>query len=273
MERGLLWADEDLDGTAVYQNPDIVDDGSDDDGDVSNDDDADRLETTNLKAVAENKSLKRKEKFEKLKKVKKLRHDETESESKDACALSAASMADLIRSSEPIASINASTDDLKFSLTESNFFDPSKSLHAQAKSSCIFVNSIAASIPAFRKALGAETKSSDENGSPIVLVVCASAHRSTDIINSMSNGEGKPNVYFLEVSVSISANLCRHKFVSVGLKCKIAKLFAKHFKVQDQVDLLSKQYFPVAVGTPNRLSKLVELGALSLSRVKVRAYN
>ena len=55
----------------------------------------------------------------------------------------------------------------------------------------------------------------------------------------------------------------------IGLKCKIAKLFAKHFKVQDQIDLLSKQYFPVAVGTPNRLAKLVELGALSLSRVKV----
>jgi hypothetical protein len=36
------------------------------------------------------------------------------------------------------------------------------------------------------------------------------------------------------------------------------------------VDLLSKQYFPVAVGTPNRMSKLVELGALSLTRVKVR---
>ena len=56
---------------------------------------------------------------------------------------------------------------------------------------------------------------------------------------------------------------------NTGLKCKIAKLFAKHFKVQDQIDLLSKQYFPVAVGTPNRLAKLVELGALSLSRVKV----
>lgn len=55
----------------------------------------------------------------------------------------------------------------------------------------------------------------------------------------------------------------------IGLKCKIAKLFAKHFKVQDQIDLLSKQYFPVAVGTPNRLAKLVELGALSLCRVKV----
>jgi hypothetical protein len=188
IEGGLLWADEDLDGTAVYQNPDLVDDGSDDDGDASEDDEADRLESTNLKVAAENKSLKRKEKFEKLKKVKKSKHDESESESKVPSALSAASMADLISSSEPIANINASTDDLRLSLIESNFFDPSKSLHAQAKSSCIFVNSIAASIPAFRKALGAETKSSDENGSPIVLVVCASAHRSTDIINSMSNG-------------------------------------------------------------------------------------
>lgn len=59
-------------------------------------------------------------------------------------------------------------------------------------------------------------------------------------------------------------------FIHAGLKCKIAKLFAKHFKVQEQIELLSKQYFPVAVGTPNRLSKLVELGALSLSRVKVK---
>lgn len=199
IEGGLLWADEDLDGTAIYQNPDLVDDGSDDDGDVSDDDDADRLESTNLIVAAEKKSLKRKEKFEKLKKVKKSKHDESETESKEACALSAASMAELIRSSEPIASINASTDDLKLSLIESNFFDPSKSLHAQAKSSCIFVNSIAASIPAFRKALGAETKSSDENGSPIVLVVCASAHRSTDIINSMSNGMVCPRLILKKV--------------------------------------------------------------------------
>lgn len=199
IEGGLLWADEDLDGTAIYQNPDLVDDGSDDDGDVSDDDDADRLESTNLIVAAEKKSLKRKEKFEKLKKVKKSKHDESETDSKEACALSAASMAELIRSSEPIASINASTDDLKLSLIESNFFDPSKSLHAQAKSSCIFVNSIAASIPAFRKALGAETKSSDENGSPIVLVVCASAHRSTDIINSMSNGMVHPRLILKKV--------------------------------------------------------------------------
>lgn len=200
IESGLLWAEEDVDGTAIYENPDLVDDGDDNEDTDNNsgddDDAADRTETSNLKATAENKSLKRKEKFEKLKKVKKTKHEENlESESIEVSARSTDSMAQLIMSSEPIANINASKDDITLSIPESCFFDPSKSLHAPAKSSCVFVNSIAASIPAFRKALNDVTKNSDENGSPIVLVVCASAHRSTDIINSMSNG-GSYTLFF-----------------------------------------------------------------------------
>lgn len=195
IEEGLNWADEDVDRTAVYENPDLIDDGDDNSEDADNnsgdDEDAkDRLETANLKISAANKSLKRKAKFEKLKRVIKSKHEEDlENEDKVVSSRSVESMAELIRTSEPLASINASADDVKLVITEQNFFDPSKSLHAQAKSSCVFVNSIAASIPAFRKTLNAETKSSEENGSPIVLVICASAHRSTDIINSMSHGE------------------------------------------------------------------------------------
>ena len=193
IEEGLNWAEEDVDKTAIYENPDLIDDGSDDEDADNNSGDeeaaADRLETANIKITAENKSLKRKEKFEKLKRVKKSKHEEDlENESKDDVMRTVESMAELIRTSEPIASINASADDVKLSISEQNFFDPSKSLHAQAKSSCVFVNSIAASIPAFRKTVSAESRSSEENGSPIVLVICASAHRSTDIINSMSNG-------------------------------------------------------------------------------------
>ena len=193
IEEGLNWAEEDVDKTAIYENPDLIDDGSDDEDADNNSGDeeaaADRLETANIKITAENKSLKRKEKFEKLKRVKKSKHEEDlENESKDDVMRTVESMAELIRTSEPIANINASADDVKLSISQQNFFDPSKSLHAQAKSSCVFVNSIAASIPAFRKTLSAESRSSEENGSPIVLVICASAHRSTDIINSMSNG-------------------------------------------------------------------------------------
>eukprot|EP01034_Spumella_vulgaris_P022473 gene22473-28601_t len=33
--------------------------------------------------------------------------------------------------------------------------------------------------------------------------------------------------------------------------------------------MLSAEYFPVAVGTPNRINKLIELGALSLRLTKV----
>ena len=194
IEAGLNWAEEDIDKTAIYENPDLIDDGDEDEEGHDNDSGedeaaADRLETAKLQISAANKSLKRKEKFDKLKRVKRSKHEEDiENEEKEVATRSVESMAELIKISEPIANVNASSDDLKLSITEQYFFDPSKSLHAQAKSSCVFVNSIAASVPSFRKTLNAETKSSEENGSPIVLVICASAHRSTDIINSMSHG-------------------------------------------------------------------------------------
>ena len=192
IEGGLLWADEDLDGTAIYENPDLVDDRDEDD-DTDNNSDADEVAidqntSSSLKNIAEERTLKRKQKFEKLKLIKKTKHEDQEDESTEILSLSVEAMAELIRTCEPITSINASSDDVKLNLTPSNFFDTSKSLHAPAKSSCVFVNSIAASIPAFRKALNAQAKTNVENGSPLVLVVCASAHRSTDIINSMSNG-------------------------------------------------------------------------------------
>lgn len=192
IEGGLLWADEDLDGTAIYENPDLVDDRDEDD-DTDNNSDADEVAldqniSSSLKKTAEERTLKRKQKFEKLKLIKKTKHEDQEDESTEILSLSVEAMAELIMTCEPITSINASADDVKLNLTHSNFFDTSKSSHAPAKSSCVFVNSIAASIPAFRKALNAQAKTNIENGSPLVLVVCASAHRSTDIINSMSNG-------------------------------------------------------------------------------------
>lgn len=49
---------------------------------------------------------------------------------------------------------------------------------------------------------------------------------------------------------------------------KVGKLFAKHFKVGEQQEALSKAPLAIAVGTPNRLGKLADLGALRLDRVK-----
>jgi protein CMS1 len=74
--------------------------------------------------------------------------------------------------------------------------------------------------------------------SPLVLVICSGARRGCDVINALSQ----------------------------NFKCKIGKLFAKHFRIQDQIEILKSTHFPLAVGTPNRLHKLVEMGALSLSQ-------
>lgn len=76
-----------------------------------------------------------------------------------------------------------------------------------------------------------------EAGSPVCIIVCSSAIRCTQVIANLSN----------------------------RYKCRIAKLFAKHMKVEEQVELLKKS-FPIAVGTPSRMNRLVELGALHLSQ-------
>ena len=47
----------------------------------------------------------------------------------------------------------------------------------------------------------------------------------------------------------------------------ICKLFAKHLKIKDQVEALNTDV-RIAIGTPNRLLKLADAGALLLDRVE-----
>lgn len=51
--------------------------------------------------------------------------------------------------------------------------------------------------------------------------------------------------------------------------CKVGKLFAKHFKVEEQQAALKAQGIFAAVGTPNQLLKLADLGDLHLARLKL----
>ena len=51
--------------------------------------------------------------------------------------------------------------------------------------------------------------------------------------------------------------------------CRISKLFAKHFKVEEQQAALKAQGIFAAVGTPNRLLKLADLGDLHLDHLKL----
>jgi hypothetical protein len=58
------------------------------------------------------------------------------------------------------------------------------------------------------------------------------------------------------------------KSISKQFHCKIAKLFAKHIKIQEQIEYLNMYNFPIAIGTPHRLNKLLEVGSLQLSKTK-----
>ncbi|RKP09218.1 U3-containing 90S pre-ribosomal complex subunit-domain containing protein [Thamnocephalis sphaerospora] len=72
---------------------------------------------------------------------------------------------------------------------------------------------------------------SEPRGSPLMLVVSSSGIRCTDVIRSLEQ---------------------------VHSKCRVAKLFAKHFKVPEQVEHLKRNICRAAAGTPNRLAKLAD---------------
>lgn len=126
--------------------------------------------------------------------------------------------------------------------SSNNFFSPVfdyPQTKSKSKPPSLFTRALAVGLPAYKKLLHSDDT---PRGSPTVLIICASALRATQIIKS------------------ISAKIIR---------CKIAKLFAKHIKISEQVEMLAADSFPIAIGTPNRLIKLLELGSLDLKSTKI----
>jgi protein CMS1 len=71
--------------------------------------------------------------------------------------------------------------------------------------------------------------------------------------------------------VSPSAMGAVHLIKSCGTfnrSCRVAKLFAKHFKVADQAAALKKDRVAMGAGTPHRLCALADAGALQLGALK-----
>ncbi|KKA31197.1 hypothetical protein TD95_000822 [Thielaviopsis punctulata] len=79
-------------------------------------------------------------------------------------------------------------------------------------------------------------------GSPHTLIVAGAGLRSADIVRAMRKFQGK--------------------------NCAVAKLFAKHMKVAEQVAFLAKQRVGMGVGTPARLAELIENGALKMDKLQ-----
>ncbi|KAJ4386754.1 Protein cms1 [Gnomoniopsis smithogilvyi] len=90
-----------------------------------------------------------------------------------------------------------------------------------------------------QKRLGSAPK---EKGAPHTIVVAGAGLRAADLVRAARKFQKKDNV--------------------------VAKLFAKHFKVSEQVEFLKKNRTGIAIGTPARLINLLDCGALSVQHLK-----
>ena len=89
-------------------------------------------------------------------------------------------------------------------------------------------------------------------GAPRVLVVCPGGQRSADVIREIGT------------ALKLKEKAARGTHV-----LRIGKLFSKHFKLAQQTQFLARTVLAVGVGTPNRLSKLIEASdGLCLDRLE-----
>lgn len=233
-------------GGGAHDEEEIVSDGEFGNDIASDEDDAEAIVD---KDEDIEKKLKKKRKLQDLKQKKKLKVEQF------AAAAPITSSASALASAKPQKDLQLATEDqfrlfmhnqpmtvdggIMAALTISNFYYPSQPDGTKKGSSIPFVRAIEVGMGEGYKARLA--KPSEEMGCPKVLILCSGAKRATAVINSISQ----------------------------KIHCKISKLFAKHFKVSDQVESLSKHHYPVAVGTPNRVIKLLELGALCLRNAEL----
>lgn len=179
----------------------------------------------------------KKRKFAEMKEKKKKKpRVDSESDASDQAAASAlmppsAAVLNLIRSN--MKNTRYRTTDIPQDI----IFTPKAPQKIDIKPKCPFFLAIQTKLPDFQNM---KKSPGEDVGSPLVVIVSAGAVRSVEIMKTLS------------------------RFA----QCKIAKLFAKHFKVEEQVEML-REYHPVAVGTPHRLNKLIDIGALSLSNTRV----
>ncbi|KAI8627866.1 U3-containing 90S pre-ribosomal complex subunit-domain containing protein [Xylariaceae sp. FL1651] len=101
-------------------------------------------------------------------------------------------------------------------------------------------------LPAFLEAHAEDPKTlgdaPKENGSPHTIIVAGAGLRAADVVRAVRKYQTK--------------------------KVTVAKLFAKHIKIEDSKKFLQSHRTGVAVGTPLRLNDLVESGTLKLDKLE-----
>lgn len=105
-----------------------------------------------------------------------------------------------------------------------------------------------------------------EQFSPYLMNVAAAWEKQCSLLTKKSI-RGSPAMLILTSSAVRAVDLLRHASSFKG-DHKSVKLFAKHFKVNEQVKLLNENVVHLAVGTPHRVSALIENGSLKIEELK-----
>jgi hypothetical protein len=78
---------------------------------------------------------------------------------------------------------------------------------------------------------------------------------------------GKPTTMFVSPAAMGCVAMIK-ACPSFNAKCRIEKLFAKHFRLEEQVEALQSRVACIVAGTPHRLEKLIENGALHVDALR-----
>ncbi|RHZ70521.1 hypothetical protein CDV55_104118 [Aspergillus turcosus] len=102
-------------------------------------------------------------------------------------------------------------------------------------------------LPAFLKAFSPDkgsglSKASEEKGTPHTLVVCPAALRAADVVRALRTFQSKDST--------------------------VGKLFAKHIKLEEAKQFLQRARTGLGVGTPARISDLIDAGSLKLDELE-----
>ncbi|KAG4305993.1 hypothetical protein PORY_000903 [Pneumocystis oryctolagi] len=76
---------------------------------------------------------------------------------------------------------------------------------------------------------------------------------------------GSPHTIIFAMAALRVANITRLLRCYKTKESDVAKLFAKHIKLKDHINYLSRTRLTIAVGTPGRISDLIENGALKVN--------
>ncbi|KAG0147310.1 hypothetical protein CROQUDRAFT_656233 [Cronartium quercuum f. sp. fusiforme G11] len=92
-----------------------------------------------------------------------------------------------------------------------------------------------------------------------------------EAIKTPTTVPGSPAILVIASAALRAVDLCRQVkplLPSPKITGGVAKLFARHFKLQEHITHLNSALVAIGVGTPNRISKLIESKALKLDRLR-----